>query len=60
MTFCRGKKRFDTPKSAQRCIDMAKDAAKRGFARRQERRSYRCDICKGWHVTSEAYAVRSA
>jgi hypothetical protein len=30
------------------------DLSERGFTKRQEIRSYPCDLCSGWHLTSKA------
>ncbi len=55
MTTCRGKKRFASCAAAIKIIDQARDARKHGRLTRQERRVFRCELCKGWHVTSEPY-----
>lgn len=45
-----GKKIYDSKKTAQSMINFIK---KKKTRKRLPKRSYFCDDCKGWHITSE-------
>lgn len=47
-----GKSRFATMELAKEALSHARQARKRGLSRRREVRYYSCDLCNGWHLTS--------
>src|SRR5262245_53459353 len=58
-----GKTRFRDKREADRAVQKAttarKNAAEMGVtSRRHECRTYFCDACKGWHITSQETRLR--
>lgn len=49
MSACAGKKRYESMLEANTAILRMWEKTN---ATRDERRSYYCDICGGWHITS--------
>lgn len=54
-----GKKKFDVEVDAWTALGEHIVARTKG-ANRQERRVYDCDLCTGWHLTSQTPKVRAA
>lgn len=57
-----GKKRFRDRKEAKRVVIYARRAKAQAerdgiISKRQEDRTYRCDDCGGWHVTSKPVSM---
>ncbi|MFM7677314.1 MAG: hypothetical protein ACKO83_00545 [Roseiflexaceae bacterium] len=63
--YTSGKSRFDERKDAQQALTNARFVRemheREGIAsRRQECRVYRCEDCRGWHLTSRPEWQRAA
>lgn len=48
--------RYVSENSARKALKSCRRMARR-MKRRREQRVYRCDVCKGWHLTSEKVFV---
>jgi hypothetical protein len=48
-----GKVRYRDELGARVALSTARESGARGNERRREQRVYRCNICRGWHLTAQ-------
>ncbi|CAN5784831.1 hypothetical protein BH11GEM2_BH11GEM2_26440 [soil metagenome] len=51
-----GKVRYANAHAAQRALNDTRRLREAGLERRREQRKYPCNLCGGWHLTSEPKA----